>query len=63
MINEAQIFRYLPKPIRRGLFDKGLQAAAEQVARWRAQPVVPPARLAEAPKEGRERERIRNNFV
>ncbi|MDV7213569.1 response regulator [Azotobacter beijerinckii] len=58
LINEAQIFRYLPKPVRRGLFDKGLQAAAEQVARWRAQPVVPPARLAEAPKEAREREKV-----
>jgi DNA-binding NtrC family response regulator len=32
LINEAQIFRYLPKPIRRGLFEKGLKAAAEQAA-------------------------------
>lgn len=58
LINEAQIFRYLPKPVRRGLFDKGLQAAAEQVAQWRAQPVAAPARLAEAPKEAREREKV-----
>jgi len=58
LINEAQIFRYLPKPIRRGLFDKGLQAAAEQIAQWRAQPVVLPPRRAEAPREARDRERV-----
>lgn len=56
LINQAQIFRYLPKPIRRGLFEKGLKAAAEQALLWRVQP--PPARLAEAPKEARERDRV-----
>ncbi len=58
LINEAQIFRYLPKPIRRGLFDKGLQAAAEQVQLWRAQPAQVVTRLAQAPRDEREREKV-----
>lgn len=58
LINEAQIFRYLPKPIRRGLFEKGLKAAAEQAQAWRAQPQRAPARQAETPREGREREKV-----
>lgn len=58
LINEAQIFRYLPKPIRRGLFEKGLKAAAEQAQAWRAQPQQALARKAEAPREEREREKV-----
>ncbi|TBU86920.1 response regulator [Phytopseudomonas dryadis] len=60
LINEAQIFRYLPKPIRRGLFEKGLQAAGEQALLWRsqAQPVV--ARLAQAPRDQEERDKVGN---
>lgn len=58
LINEAQIFRYLPKPIRRGLFDKGLQAAAEQAQLWRAQPAQVVTRLAQQPREEREREKV-----
>nr|WP_298167476.1 response regulator [uncultured Pseudomonas sp.] len=58
LINEAQIFRYLPKPIRRGLFDKGLLAAAEQLYLWRAQPAQVVTRLAQAPREEREQEKV-----
>jgi DNA-binding NtrC family response regulator len=58
LINEAQIFRYLPKPIRRGLFDKGLQAAAGQAQIWRAQPQQVVTRLAQPPKDTAERERV-----
>ncbi|MEO4048154.1 response regulator [Pseudomonas sp. CAU 1711] len=58
LINEAQIFRYLPKPIRKGLFDKGLRAAAEQALIYRQQPQRAVARLAEAPREAPERERV-----
>lgn len=58
LINEAQIFRYLPKPIRRGLFDKGLLAAAEQAQLWRAQPAQVVTRLAQPPREEREREKV-----
>ncbi|MFZ3153743.1 response regulator [Pseudomonas sp.] len=58
LINEAQIFRYLPKPIRRGLFDKGLLAAAEQAQLWRAQPTQVVTRLAQPPREEREREKV-----
>ncbi|MWV18126.1 response regulator [Pseudomonas sp. L-22-4S-12] len=58
LINEAQIFRYLPKPVRRGLFDKGLRAAAEQALIYRAQPQQLVTRLAEVPREQPERERV-----
>lgn len=58
LINEAQIFRYLPKPIRRGLFDKGLLAAAEQAQIWRAQPAQVVTRLAQPPREERDREKV-----
>ncbi|WP_448681922.1 response regulator [Pseudomonas nicosulfuronedens] len=58
LINQAQIFRYLPKPIRRGLFEKGLKAAAEQALLWRAQPEQKVARIAEVPREEREREKV-----
>ncbi|HEY8331153.1 MAG TPA: response regulator [Pseudomonas sp.] len=58
LINEAQIFRYLPKPIRPALFEKSLSAAARQAQAWRAQPTHVVARLAEAPKEERERDKV-----
>ena len=58
LVNEAQIFRYLPKPIRRGLFEKGLKAAAEQALIWRAQPQQVVTRLAEVPRDAREQERV-----
>lgn len=58
LINEAQIYRYLPKPIRRGLFEKGLQAAAEQAHVWRAQPAQVISRLAQLPSEAGEREKV-----
>lgn len=60
LINEAQIFRYLPKPIRPGLFEKGLSAAARQAQSWRAQPSTVVTRLAEVPKEEPERHKVGN---
>ncbi|GLZ85649.1 two-component system response regulator [Metapseudomonas resinovorans] len=58
LINEAQIFRYLPKPIRRGLFEKGLKAAAEQAFLWRSRPLDLVPRAAEVPKEAGENQRV-----
>lgn len=58
LVNEAQIFRYLPKPIRRGLFEKGLKAAAEQALIWRAQPQQVVTRMAEVPRDEREQEKV-----
>ncbi|WP_137817811.1 MULTISPECIES: response regulator [unclassified Pseudomonas] len=58
LINEAQIFRYLPKPIRRGLFEKGLKAAAEQASIWRAEPARVVGRVAAIPKDERESEKV-----
>ncbi len=58
LINEAQIFRYLPKPIRKGLFDKGLQAAAAQAQLLRSQPAERIQRLPQAPRDEPEKERV-----
>lgn len=58
LINEAQIFRYLPKPIRPALFEKGLNAAARQAQHWRAQPRARVARVADVPKDERERNTV-----
>ena len=58
LVNEAQIFRYLPKPVRRGLFEKGLKAAAEQALIWRTQPQQVVTRLAEVPRDEREQEKV-----
>lgn len=58
LVNEAQIFRYLPKPVRRGLFEKGLKVAAEQALIWRAQPQQVVTRLAEVPRDEREQEKV-----
>jgi DNA-binding NtrC family response regulator len=58
LINEAQIFRYLPKPIRKGLFDKGLQAAAAQALLLRNQPIERVVRLPTPPRDEREREKV-----
>ncbi|MDO8697408.1 MAG: response regulator [Pseudomonas sp.] len=58
LINEAQIFRYLPKPIRKGLFDKGLQAAAAQAVLLRSQSAAQVQRLPVAPRDEPERERV-----
>ncbi|MFT5781039.1 MAG: DNA-binding NtrC family response regulator [Pseudomonas sp.] len=58
LINEAQIFRYLPKPIRKGLFDKGLQAAAGQALLLRDQPTERVVRLPTPPRDEREREKV-----
>lgn len=60
LINEAQIFRYLPKPIRPGLFEKGLSAAARQAQSWRAQPQAVVSRVAEVPREEPERHKVGN---
>ncbi len=58
LINQAQIFRYLPKPIRRGLFEKGLKAAAGQALLWRGRSLPEVDRLAEVPRDEREKERV-----
>lgn len=62
LINEAQIFRYLPKPIRRGLFEKGLKAAAEQAHSWRSAPAQVINRAPEVPRDEREREKVGSLF-
>ena len=58
LINEAQIFRYLPKPIRKGLFDKGLQAAAAQALLLLSQSAERVQRLPVVPRDEPEREKL-----
>ena len=58
LINEAQIFRYLPKPIRPGLFEKGLCAAARQAEHWRSQPRAEVVRLPASLKNPQDQQRV-----
>ena len=57
LINQAQIFRYLPADPQ-GLFEKGLKAAAEQALLWRGRSLPEVDRLAEVPRDEREKERV-----
>ncbi|GAA6131234.1 response regulator [Halopseudomonas sabulinigri] len=50
LINQAQIFRYLPKPIRRGMLERAIKTAVAQVEEARRQPSVPALRQAEQPR-------------
>ncbi|WP_282344132.1 response regulator [Pseudomonas sp. PS02288] len=58
LINEAQIFRYLPKPIRRGLFEQGLKAAAKQSLSWKSRPEQIALRQAELPRQQADKEKV-----
>lgn len=58
LINQAQIFRYLPKPIRRGMYQRAISTALVQIEEWREQPAPVIARLAEAPVADQEQNRV-----
>lgn len=58
LINQAQIFRYLPKPIRKGMYQRAISTALVQVDEWRQQPAAVVPRLAEAPVAGEEQIRV-----
>lgn len=58
LINQAQIFRYLPKPIRRGMLERTIKTAVNQVAEARLQPSAPSLRQAEAPRAAEEQSRV-----
>lgn len=60
LINQAQIFRYLPKPIRRGMLDRAIKAAVARVEEARQQPNAPSMRQAEAPRAAEEQNRVSN---
>ncbi|WP_339665487.1 response regulator [uncultured Pseudomonas sp.] len=62
LINQAQIFRYLPKPVRRGMLERAIKTAVTQVAESRRQPHAPSLRQAEAPRAEEEQSRV-NNFM
>lgn len=55
LINQAQIFRYVLKPISLKLFERALRAAIEQARLWHSQPQAVVARAAEAPRDEGER--------
>lgn len=60
LINQAQIFRYLPKPVRRGMLERALRTAAQQSQRWQHSPAQAVPREAEAPMDAEEQSRIGN---
>jgi len=53
LINQAQVFRYLPKPLRKGLLTMSLQSAVARVETQRKRPVlvVAAAKVVERPRE------------
>ncbi|THF61260.1 response regulator [Pseudothauera rhizosphaerae] len=55
LINQAQIFRYVLKPVSVKLFERALHAAVTQSRHWRARPQAVVARAAEAPRDEGER--------
>ncbi|MFA5677336.1 MAG: response regulator [Pseudomonas sp.] len=58
LINQAQIFRYLPKPIRRGMYQRAISTALAQVEEWRQQPAPVVTRLAATPVVAEEQSRV-----
>lgn len=58
LINQAQIFRYLPKPVRRGMLERALRTAAQQTQLTRQAPAQLIQRKAESPVEAEEQRRI-----
>lgn len=58
LINQAQIFRYLPKPVRRGMLERALRTAAQQTQLTRQAPAQLVQRQAESPVEAEEQRRI-----
>ncbi|MEH6563953.1 MAG: response regulator [Halopseudomonas sp.] len=60
LINQAQIFRYLPKPIRRGMLERAIKTAVVQVEQAWQQPSAPSLRQAETPRAAEEQSRVSN---
>lgn len=58
LINQAQIFRYLPKPIRRGMYQRAITTALAQIEQWREQPAPVVVRLPEEPRAAEEQSRV-----
>jgi len=40
LINQAQVYRYLPKPLRKGLLGKSLESTVERYRQLQAVPVL-----------------------
>lgn len=49
LINQAQVFRYLPKPVRKGLLGRNLESSITRYYTLQAQPVRLQAQVVEAP--------------
>lgn len=60
LINQAQIFRYLPKPIRRGMLERAIRTAVTRVEEARQQPAAPVIQQAEAPRAAEEQRGVSN---
>lgn len=56
LINQAQVFRYLPKPVRKGLLTKSIESTIARYRAITAQPVLLQAQAVEKPTNVREQE-------
>lgn len=55
LINQAQVFRYLPKPLRKGLLGKSLESTVERYRQMQAVPVLREAVRVEKTEDVQER--------
>ncbi|SDU26136.1 response regulator [Halopseudomonas salegens] len=60
LINQAQIFRYLPKPIRSGMYERAIRTAADKARHWQNQPQHRVQRAAEIPDLAAEQSLVGN---
>ena len=51
LINQAQVFRYLPKPLRKGLLTMSVQSAMARMDTQRKRPVMLATQVVERPRE------------
>ena len=60
LINQAQIFRYLPKPIRSGMYERAIRTAADRarLLQEQAEPLIETA--AQAPAQVEEQNLVSN---
>ena len=56
LINQAQVFRYLPKPVRKGLLTKSIESTIARYRAITAQPVLLQAQVVERPTDARQQE-------
>lgn len=58
LINQAQVYRYLPKPLRKGLLGRNIESTIARYRSLRAQPAQVQTQVVEAPAEPAQQARV-----